>query len=580
MSARKAFANSVIPLAASPSGHAGRGLEMRVQAAQPDYAKRMFHLHFALAPAPALLNQLEERVAAGECIPLDAQYRQYGVDQANAVALRDWLRNEGFDIRHVTPGFDSIYAQASAAQIERSLQVHMVQVSVDGSSHIAASDAPSLPEAVAGSVFHIGGLQPFLRARKPRRFSQFSAASLGAERPAIDNAAPYLVAEIRKAYGADQLGTNGAGQEIAILIDTVPLDSDLAAFWTLNAAPADLARVEKINVAGTALPVPEGEETLDVCWTSGIASAANIRVYATGSLEFAALDRGLDSILADVAQRPGLRQVSISMGVGEDALGEASGLLAAQHLKFLRLAGAGVNVFVSSGDSGSRSAADGGGAPGAALTQTEYPASDPCVVAVGGTSLKLSSDGQVLSETAWSGSGGGSSTHFNRPSWQQGSGVVAGTRRLVPDVALAADPDQGAVLVLNGKRCQIGGTSWSAPVWAAFCALINALRLGKGQSALPFLNPLLYAQAGTGFRDIVQGSNGNYQAQPGYDMVTGLGVPKVQTLASALLQTPAPGANPPVTSPPEKSPPVKSPSGKAPHDKAPHDKAPRGKAPR
>jgi kumamolisin len=105
----------------------------------------------------------------------------------------------------------------------------------------------------------------------------------------------------------------------------------------------------------------------------------------------------------------------------------------------------------------------------------------------------------------------------------------------VPDVALAADPNTGAFLVLNGRVTQIGGTSWSAPVWAGFCALLNEARGKAGKPALPFLNPLLYPLQGTAcFRDIVSGTNGDFQANAGYDQVTGLGVPNVKELVKAL----------------------------------------------
>ena len=167
--------------------------------------------------------------------------------------------------------------------------------------------------------------------------------------------------------------------------------------------------------------------------------------------------------------------------------------------------------------------------------QVEFAASDPFVVGVGGTSLRLANTGQVASEVAWSGSGGGKSVLFPRPSWQRGNGVPAGGQRLVPDVSAAADPNEGAVLIFQGRRVQIGGTSWSAPIWAAFCALINEARQKNGKPPLPFLNPLIYPLLGTNsFRDIVPGSDGAYHAGPGYDMVTGLGVPDIRQLLTRL----------------------------------------------
>jgi kumamolisin len=107
--------------------------------------------------------------------------------------------------------------------------------------------------------------------------------------------------------------------------------------------------------------------------------------------------------------------------------------------------------------------------------------------------------------------------------------------RLVPDVSAVADPNTGALLVLHGKGTQIGGTSWSAPIWAGFCAMINEARNKAGKPPLPFLNPLLYPLMGTAcFRDVTAGSNGAYKAGPGYDMVTGIGVPNVAQLIQKL----------------------------------------------
>jgi kumamolisin len=294
----------------------------------------------------------------------------------------------------------------------------------------------------------------------------------------------------------------------------------------------ELDRLEKINVNQGPLPVTRDETSLDVEWASGIAPGAQIRVYASGSLSLVDIDRALDQILEDLPSQPGMRQLSISLGLGELYMGGPQGEAAVQGQKFLKLAAAGVNVFVSSGDAGSNPDASGHSPTGA--TQVEYAASDPWVVSVGGTTLRLADDGTVADETGWTGSGGGTSSFFTRPDYQ-GKISIPGTQRMVPDVSLVADPATGAYLVLNGKVIQLGGTSWSAPVWAGFCALLNDARSKAGKPALPFLNPLLYPLGGTPcFRDIQQGSNGAFRAGVGYDMVTGLGVPDVAELLKAL----------------------------------------------
>jgi kumamolisin len=89
---------------------------------------------------------------------------------------------------------------------------------------------------------------------------------------------PYLISEIAKAYDAAGLNLTGAGQQIAILIDTFPPDPDMTAFWRLNGINNTLAHITKINVKGGTLAQPSGEETLDTEWTSGIAPGASIRI--------------------------------------------------------------------------------------------------------------------------------------------------------------------------------------------------------------------------------------------------------------------------------------------------------------
>lgn len=124
---------------------------------------------------------------------------------------------------------------------------------------------------------------------------------------------------------------------------------------------------------------------------------------------------------------------------------------------------------------------------------------------------------------------------FGRPTWQKGPSVPEGSQRGVPDAALVADPSTGGMVVINGRKQAVGGTSWSAPVWAALCARANDARSKAGKQPLGFLNPLLYPLGGTAaFRDVTSGSNGAYEATTGYDNVTGLGTPNLATLIKVL----------------------------------------------
>jgi|KBSSwiStaDraftv2_1062776.scaffolds.fasta_scaffold125084_1 kumamolisin len=552
MSNRKVFTDSVTELPPQESeGLVHNGLLL--SAVKPEHKHEKMTILFSFAPSPEVQTQLEARVAKGEVVSPAELEKAYGSNAKDRDALIAWLKKEGFEIVEESKDGASIYARGTVDQIEKSLAVTMTRVTKDGITYNAAENAPSLPENVGESVHAIIGLQPFRRAHKHSRMclpSQGNRASLngtdvgkkfGAAKKAgtgihgfVTNTAnnpPYLVREILKAYNADGLQVTGKGQTIAILIDTFPADSDLKTFWQRNNLPVKISQIQKINVKGGPLPPREGEETLDVEWASGIAPGAKVRIYASGSLSFVDLDRALDRIIADLPTQPGMRQLSISLGLGETFMAPAE--VNVQHQKFLRLAAAGVNVFVSSGDAGSNPSASGHSSNGP--LQAEYESSDSNVIGVGGTTLNLTASGGVSKEEGWPGSGGGQSIFFPRPPWQTGNGVPAGTKRLVPDVSLAADPGTGGLVIFQGQNVQFGGTSWSAPVWAGFCALINEARIKKGKPALPFLNPLLYPLMGpTNFRDVTSGTNGEFNAGSGYDLVTGIGVPRIKNLIQAL----------------------------------------------
>ncbi len=522
---RKVFANSVVPLPAQP-GLTKSGLMIRHAAAASHKEDKMTIL-FSFAIPKEARKKLAARVARGEVVTPKELRSAYAPKPEDVTQLRDWLKEQGFTIKHTSADQTGIYAEARVSQIEKSLQVKMVRVTKNGLSYNAAQNAPSLPEKVGAGVQAVIGLQPFRQvAKHSRRHPRTPARNVSG------NAPPYLVAEVLKAYDAASLGVTGAGQKIAILIDTVPANSDLKNFWTRNNVSVKLSQVKKINVTGVTLPPPDGEETLDVEWSTGIAPGATVHVYASGTLQFVDIDRALDRIIADAMADAALRQVSISLGLGETFM--PSGEAQIQSDKYLTLAALGVNVFVSSGDAGSNPDETGHGSTGP--QQVECSASDPSVVGVGGTSLALASNGTVSQEEGWPGSGGGTSTVFDRPDWQKGKGVPAGAKRLVPDVSLTADPNRGAFVFLNGSVVQYGGTSWSAPVWAGFCALMNEARQKAGKPTLPFLNPLIYPLGEKCFRDITVGSNGAFSAGPGYDQVTGLGVPNIKLLIKELTQ--------------------------------------------
>ena len=474
-----------------------------------------------------------------------AELSGYGAQKADADALTAWLETQGFQIESVSADNTSIYASAPVAQIEQSLQVQMVRVSRDGFTYTAARNAlisgfgrrggagDRWPAAVpAGSQAQQATAATQLQPQRARR----DRARRPEPSPNISNSPPYLPSEILKAYNANGLGLDGTGQTIAILIDTTPDRADLQAFWKAAGLPADVGRVTVINVDSASLPATEGEETLDVSWTTGIAPRREIRVYC----DRRALSSPLwivRSMRSSPTRRPSMAstRISISLGLGETYMGGPKGEVAVQHQKFLKLAAAGVNVFVSTGDAGSNPDQTGHSPTGPLQAiRVHRPGRGR-----GGRHTRCCCDanGAIRTRPAWASGGGGRSVLL------QALGVADRRRRKrsaptawSPMFAPPPTPTTGAFLILHGRPMGIGGTSWSAPVWAG---LLRPAEPGADQGGSKThcrsLNPQLYPLGGTGvFHDVNTGSNGAYKAAAGYDLVTGLGVPDVQALAKAL----------------------------------------------
>ncbi len=513
MTNRKTFHDSVLELPEAPEV-APKGF--RLAQVEAEHAREEMRVKFGLAIDVERAEELERRVACGEILDPDELNSTYAVPQDDCDCLVEWLTSEGFTIEHVSDDRARIFTSAPVSQIEKSLCVEMVRVETDSGACTSARNAPSLPKEIAGRVNHIGGLQPFRRVKKYGRRINLSDKLGGKITLSLE--------DIRYTYGANNTVINGQGQTIGILIDRFPNDHDLETFWNLNKLSTSINQVTKINVTSTKLEAADVESTLDVEWASGIAPKSEIRIYASGTLRKLDLERALDKILKDFSTVPSMRQVSISFGLAESLWTPDE--LKSMHDLFSRLSAVGISVFVASGDTGSKPTTYGPKVPDIGV---DYPASDPNVVAVGGSTLTVqpgpSGFIETKSETGWAGSGGGKSSIFKRPPWQAGAGFLDATdERQVPDIAAPADPEHGGLVIFNGSAYVANGTSWAAPICAGFCALLATYLQIWGQGVLPFLSPVLYGLAGTrGLRSIDKGSNGAYFDEHGHDMVTGLG---------------------------------------------------------
>ncbi|BEP15321.1 hypothetical protein acdb102_36320 [Acidothermaceae bacterium B102] len=273
---------------------------------------------------------------------------------------------------------------------------------------------------------------------------------------------------------------------------------------------------------------------------------ADQRAYFAGSTVQNEID-AYNLIATDALSSRGIMALSISWDVCEHdsnnlVLGAQE--VASVHAAIAKVVAAGVTIFAASGDDG---ATCYDGRPG-----VSFPASDPLVVAVGGTTLMT--PGPV--ETAWgavdntaqsgfSGSGGGQSVLFPRPAYQATAAPAAVGREL-PDIAADGDPatgfpvyhDDGGTPPNGGPGTYlVGGTSLSSPISAALMVAELGSR-GITTGGVGDIHTVLYSAPAASFRDITVGSNNGYTAGPGFDMVTGLGAPNWQLLVNQLVAAP------------------------------------------
>lgn len=348
----------------------------------------------------------------------------------------------------------------------------------------------------------------------------------------------YTVTQIRNAYGfgdlTDATFTNrGGSQNIAIVIaydnPTVKADLDFfASVMGTGGLPDD--QFFQVFAGGNRPVANEGwalELAMDVQWAHAMAPGANIIVvHADTALDWDML--AATDIAGKVIQDLGGGVVSMSFGMAEVAVPT----LAAWEEVFQKYSK--VSFIASSGDDGA--------------SLISYPATSPSVTAVGGTTLFLDAAGNRIGpEVGWDGSGGGLSSIFGTPGYQQGVRLNGITpietigQRVIPDIAMVADPATGAAVYIttpvDGDTgwFQLGGTSLSAPMFSGLVTLANELRAREGRPAIGSnLNAAIY-NAGrvardTSFIDITGDidpllGNGGFFSTPGYDAVTGWGVP-------------------------------------------------------
>ena len=375
--------------------------------------------------------------------------------------------------------------------------------------------------------------------------SSAATVPLNCAPPGVKLAPCYSPRAYEVAYGVAPLlrrGINGSGErvimpELAASPPFTDIRNDLATFDRKFDLPP--AKLHIVNTTRLKTPYLSGDEEVeDTEMVHAIAPDATLDVVllpddtTSSSANFAAAATKV--IQAGVALNAAV--ISISGSDGEYVFTHAE--VAQIHRAMEQARDHHLTVVASSGDLG---AISDNGPP----RQVSLPASDPLVLAVGGTILDAARPGgSYMGEMAWNGgsdaSAGGYSSLFPRPSYQNAV-VRAGANRGVPDVAANADPTTAMALEYSDQELRAAmGTSASTPLWAGVIALADQV---AGRH-LGFVNPTIYAIARSdayhrAFHDVVTGDNSvlwpsgvivGYNSHPGWDPVTGLGSPNAQHL--------------------------------------------------
>jgi kumamolisin len=422
-------------------------------------------------------------------------------------------------------GFD-VQIEGSVTVIEAAFNVSMgvYQHPTENRTFYAPDREPSAP--LPFPLWHISGLDnysiphPALMQRQP-----------GAQPTATTGSGPFasfLGSDMRAAYYGQTILT-GSGQSVG-LFEFYGTDlADVSTYFS-NVNQSNNVSINLISTDGTSTSCQYSQGCDDAESVIDITQAVSMAPGMSGLYVFVGeSDTAILSAMTTTNYAPLSAQLSCSwLWTPADPTTDDP--------YFEKMASQGQNFFAAAGDSGMWTS-----------KKATYPAEDANVVSVGGTDLITDGEGGAWeSETAWIHGGGGVSPHrILIPSWQRLTGVINSSNegspvfRNGPDVSANADFSYYVCADQSGCTANVyGGTSFAAPLWAGYLALVNQQAVEINKPVLGFLNPRIYP-LGVGshyhadFHDITSGSNG-YPAVPGCDLVTGWGTPNGVNLINAL----------------------------------------------
>ncbi|AXC13624.1 putative periplasmic aspartyl protease [Acidisarcina polymorpha] len=545
---------------------------------------------------------------------------RFGAAAEDVQTITAWLESEGLTIEKTSPAANLITFSGSVGQLETAFSTSIRSISIGGQKHIANTTAPQIPRAFAAAVKTVVGLDDI----HPRSNLQIGPAAkynsltrrIEPELTLFDSVGnPYLYvdpADAATIYDTPNANLNtsykgrtydGTGVTVGVVgdsnVDLTPVTNYRTAFLGETTATVNLPTVI-VDGDDPGLNGDEVETWLDLEVLGGIAPKAKINYYTSADSDISA---GLFNAMIRAVNDNAVSVLSISFGECEALAGTETTDFIGEL--FQQAAAQGITVTVSSGDAGS-AACDNQNSETTAINGLGVNGlgSSPNNVSVGGTDydvlgtafstyVETGSTGNppyyatalsYIPEEPWNdstsvngnladnqsllsngstniiGGGGGASSVFPKPAYQNAL-TPADNARDLPDVSLlAANGLYGAVWVLcetsaiYGPDCVTnngaftsstrfdgaGGTSAATPAFAGMLALVvqaTGSRLGNVNNVLYTLAANKYS---TVFHDVTTGNNavvctsgtqncgGNgfmtgYNAGTGYDQASGLG---------------------------------------------------------
>jgi subtilase family serine protease len=456
---------------------------------------------------------------------------RFGPTAQDYETVVNFAKANGFTVTDTPANRLLVDINGSVSQIEKAFHVVMTvyQHPTEARTFYSPDREPSLDLSVP--VSHIAGLNNFSIPR-PMLKKLPAGAEVHSNATGSGPQGAYRPSDMRAAYYGGTALT-GTGQSVGMLEFDGYNVSDVTGDEGGVTYTVPITNV-LVDGASAGSDGDDGEQALDIAQAIGMAPGlTSVRVYiAPGT---SAIGVGDVDIFNKMATDNISKSLSCSWGWNPDDTSSDDPI-------FQEFAAQGQNLFVASGDAGAYT--------GSNATDSSYPAEDVFVVAVGGTDLTTNGAGGTWeSETAWADSSGGPADNgFAIPSWQAGiansSNGASSTIRDLPDVAAEANFDN---ILCDDGTCtdnETGGTSYAAPRWAGYLALVNQQAVTNTGKTLGFINPAIYAigkstSYDSDFHDITSGNNNNgkgksFNAVTGYDLVTGWGSPNGANLINAL----------------------------------------------